>query len=89
MILFSNSFIMNLPMLYLWKPNVELLPKLSSSILHFSLGCQHQTDIRFFVEPYRRTELTSLPKTNPAAQFNYEHFIRTMAKMVQKYSDKI
>ena len=88
MILFSNSFIMNLPTIYICTPNIELLPKLRG-ILHFSRGYQHQKDISFFVEPYRRTELTSLPKTNPAAQFNYEHFIRTMAKMVQKYSDKI
>ena len=88
MILFSNSSIAHLPTIYLCTPNIELLPKLRD-ILYFSIGYQYQKGIPFFVEPYRRTELTSLPKTNPAAQFNYEHFIKTMAKMVQKYSDKI
>lgn len=75
MILFSN-------------PSIELLPKLRD-ILHIGNGNQRQKDIHFPAEPYQVTVLSSLAKTDPAAQYNYEHFIRTMAKMVQKYADKI
>lgn len=85
MILFSNPNIEHLPTIQFCNPNIELLPKLRG-ILHIGKGEHWQ---KHTAELYRITMLTSLSKANPAAQFNYEHFIRTMAKMIQKYSDKI
>lgn len=85
MILLSNPNIEHLPTIQVCTPNIELLPKLRG-ILHIGKGEHWQ---KYIAKPYRITVLTSLSKTNPAAQFNYEHFTRTMAKMVQKYSDKI
>ena len=57
-------------------------------ILHIHSSYQPRENTCFHAEPYRITALSTLAKTNAAAQYNYEHFIRTMAKMVQKYSDK-
>ena len=68
--------------------SIEFSPK-SRDILHISNGYQWQDDVYFPAEPYRITALTSLVKTNEAAQYNYVHFTKIMAKMVQKYSDKI
>lgn len=58
-------------------------------ILYIHSSYQPRENVCFPAEPYRITTLSTLAKTNTAAQYNYEHFIRTMAKMAQKYSDKI
>lgn len=66
--------------------STEFLPMLHQ-LLHIGKGHQWKESSCFPAEPYRITELSSLAKTNSAAQYNYEHFIRTMAKMIQKYGN--
>lgn len=83
--LFANPSIEPLPTIPFCNPDIELLRKLGG-ILHIGKGYHWQKCI---AEPYRITVLSSLEKTNAAAQFNYQHFIRTMAKMIQKYANKI
>lgn len=58
-------------------------------ILHIHNGYRPEDNTWFAAEQYRLTVLSWLARTNAAAQYNYEHFIRTMAKMVQKYGSKI
>lgn len=58
-------------------------------ILHIRSGYHPEKNTYFAAEQYRLTVLSALADTNAAAQFNYQHFIRTMAKMVQKYANKI
>lgn len=58
-------------------------------ILHIHGSYQPRENACFPAGPYHITAISSLAKTNTIAQYNYEHFIRTMAKMTRKYSDKI
>lgn len=68
--------------------NTGLLENLHG-ILHIHSNYQPEDNTYFAAEQYRLTVLSALADTNAAAQFNYQHFIRTMAKMVQKYAGKI
>lgn len=58
-------------------------------ILHIHNSYRPEDNTWFAAEQYRLTVLSWLARTNAAAQYNYEHFIRTMAKKVQKYGNKI
>ncbi len=66
----------------------KLLPKVNQLLL-IGKGYHWKETPHFPSEPYRITVLSSLAKTNAAAQYNYEYFTKTMAKMVQKYGNKI
>ena len=68
--------------------NTGLLENLHG-ILHIHSNYQPEDNTYFAAEQHRLTVLSALADTNAAAQFNYQHFIRTMAKMVQKYANKI
>jgi len=68
--------------------NTGLLENLHG-ILHIRSSYHPEENTYFAAEQYRLTVLSALAETNAAAQFNYEHFIRTMAKMVQKYANKV
>lgn len=70
-------------------PNsVRLLENLHG-IVHIRSSYHPEDNTYFAAEQYRLTVLSALADTNAAAQFNYQHFIKTMAKMVQKYANKI
>ncbi len=58
-------------------------------ILHIHGRYQSRENACFPAEPYHITAISSLAKTNAAAHYNYEHFTKIMAKMVQKYGSKI